>query len=136
MKKIYHHGNLREKQLPKIAPFFKFEPTYLSTYQQHLFLATVLPTTHCKEKQTAIVLRSQLSSPSAFPDRRDDNFFGMLNTIMGFFYSLLMICISSRSFFLLTRTHKNLHLSPKAYTIFREIQPDILLPGGIKSLFV
>ena len=62
MKKIYHHGNLREKQLPKIAPFFKFEPTYLSTYQQHLFLATVLPTTHCKEKQTAIVLRSQ-SSP-------------------------------------------------------------------------
>ena len=121
----------------KLHFFFKFELTYLSTYQQHLFLATVLPTTHCKEKQTAIVLRSQLSSPSAFPDRRDDNFFGMLNTIMGFFYSLLMICIfSSRSFFLLTRSHKNLHLSPKAYKTFREIQPDILLPGGIKSLFV
>ena len=132
-KKNDNHGSR------KIALFFKFELTYLSTYQQHLFLATVLPTTHCKEKQTAIVLRSQLSSPSAFPDRRDDNFFGMLSTIMGFFYSLLMICIfSSRSFFfLLTRTtHKNLHLSPKAYTTFREIQPDILLPGGIKSLFV
>ena len=59
--KNYHHANLFRKTASlNCTVFFKFEPTYLSTYQ-HLFLATVLPTTHCKEKQTAIVLWSQFS---------------------------------------------------------------------------
>ena len=123
-----------KNSFPKLHCFFKFEPTYLSTYQQHLFLATVLPTTHCKEKQTAIVLWSQFSYLLLLLFQIDATIIFSecwtqlwdFSILYSWYASILAIV-----FFLLTRTHKNLHLSPKAYTTFREIQPD-----GIKSLFV
>ena len=136
--KNYHHANLFRKTASlNCTVFFKFEPTYLSTYQ-HLFLATVLPTTHCKEKQTAIVLWSQFSYLLLLLFQIDATIIFSecwtqlwdFSILYSWYASILAIV-----FFLLTRTHKNLHLSPKAYTTFWEIQPDILLPG-IKSLFV
>ena len=125
-----------KNSFPKLHCFFKFEPTYLSTYQ-HLFLATVLPTTHCKEKQTAIVLWSQFSYLLLLLFQIDATIIFSECWTQLWDFSILYSWYASPGdrFFLLTRTHKNLHLSPKAYTTFWEIQPDILLPG-IKSLFV